>query len=78
MRKYLNDLLAEKNIDLEETLEVTGDWGVNFIPVGCVVEAILQAPKIEQTKIKNILVMLDFKNGNILHFFAHLAKAIAI
>lgn len=78
MKKYLNDLLAEKNIDLEETLEVMGDWGVNFIPVGCVVEAILQAPKMEQTKIKNILVMLDFKNGNILHFFAHLAKAIAL
>lgn len=78
MKKYLNDLLAEKNIDLEETLEVMGDWGVNFIPVGCVVEAILMAQKAEQEKIRKILVQIDFMNGDILHFFKHLAKAMAM
>lgn len=78
MKKYLNNLLAEKGIDKEEILEVEGQSGVNFIPVGCVVEAILMAQKAEQEKIRKILVQIDFMNGDILHFFKHLSKAMAM
>lgn len=78
MKKYLNNLLAEKGIDKEEILEVEGQSGVNFIPVGCVVEAILMAQKAEQEKIRKILVKIDFMNGDILHFFKHLSKAMAM
>jgi len=31
----------------------------------------------EQKAIKNILVKIDFQNGNIMDFFKHLAQAIA-
>ena len=78
MEKYLNNLLKEKGIDQEEILEVEGQSGVNFIPVGCVVETILMTQKAEQEKIRKILVKIDFMNGDILHFFKHLAKAMAM
>lgn len=78
MRKYLETLLEEKNINLETSLEVRGQSGINFMSIENVVDAIVAAPRSEQTKIKNILVQIDFKNGDVLHFIKHLAKALAI
>lgn len=74
---WLNTFIAEKNIDPEQTLRVEGESGLNMIPVGCVIEAIQNAPASEQQQIKNTLVAIDFKNGDVLHFIRHLAQAIA-
>ncbi len=78
MKKYLYTLLEEKNIDLETPIEVQGDSGTNYMTVETVIEHILITSKEEQKKIKNILVQIDFKNGDILHFIKHLAQALAI
>ena len=78
MKKYLTTLLEEKNISLEAPLEINGKSGINFMSVGILVEAIITAPKNEQVKIKDILIKIDFKNGDIMHFLKHLAKALAI
>lgn len=78
MQTWLNTFLAEKNIDLEQHLEVEGNSGLNLIPVGCLVDMILQAPAHEQRGIKTMLVKIDFVNGNVLDYFRHLAKAVAI
>lgn len=43
-----------------------------------VVDGIVAAPKNEQANIKNILVQIDFKNGDVMHFIKHLANALAI
>lgn len=40
-------------------------------------EAMFSAPAHEQAAIKTTLVKIDFRNGDILHFFRHLAGAIA-
>ena len=78
MRSYLNNLITEKNLDWQHTFEVEGkEWGINFIPLEVVVEHILIAPEEQQKEIKNTLVKIDFYNGDVLHFFNHLAKAIA-
>ena len=78
MKKYLQNLIDEKNISWQHTFEVEGDiWGVNYIPLEVVVEHILIAPKQQQQEIRNTLVAIDFHNGDVLHFFNHLAKAIA-
>ena len=74
---WLNTFISEKNIDIEQVLEVEGESGTNWIPVECVLEAIKSASKAEQQGIKNTLVAIDFKNGNVLHFIKHLAQAIA-
>ena len=78
MKNYLNNLISEKaNISMNTPIEVEGASGTNFMNVGIIVEHILIAPKSEQEAIKNVLVKIDFHNGDILDFFKHLAKAIA-
>ena len=79
MTTYLNNLISEKaNISMTTPIEVEGASGTNFMNVGVIVEHILIAPKTEQQAIKNVLVKIDFNNGDILDFFKHLAKALAI
>jgi hypothetical protein len=48
------------------------------MPLEVIIDTIKQAPKHEQAQIKNVLIAIDFKNGDIMHFFKHLAGAIAI
>ena len=75
--KWINTFIEEKNINLEDTFEVEGPSGTNVIPYGVIVEHILIAPKHEQANIKNVIVNIDFRNGDVKHFFRHLGKAIA-
>lgn len=76
---WIETFLDEKGIEVEEVIEVEGGmFGTNFISVGCLVEAILQAPASEKEKIKETIVKIDFCNGDLMHFFKYLAKAIAI
>ena len=77
MENYLNDLISEKGLNKETIIEVEGASGTNFIPLGVVVEHILIANSTEQAKIKKTLVKIDFHNGDVMHFFAYLAQAIA-
>jgi len=76
--QWLDTFIEEKGIDLEQSFETEGpEWGTNVIPYGVIVERIKIAPPAEKAKIKDIIVKIDFKNGDILHFFRHLGKAIA-
>ena len=76
--KWLDTLIDEKGYDLEQMFQVEGpEWGTNFIPLGCVVEAKKSANKDEQAAIKTMLVKLDFVNANCLDYFRHLAQALA-
>jgi hypothetical protein len=77
--KYIEVFLSEKGIESEELMEVEGPSGrLNMIPVGCLVEAMKSAPAHEQAGIKKMLVLIDFKNGNVRHYLKHLAQAIAL
>lgn len=75
---WIDTFLQEKGTDLDQFLEVEGDSGLNMIPVGVVVEAIKDAATHEQVQIKNMLVKIDFVNGDHMDFIKHLAKAIAL
>jgi len=76
--EWLNTLIEEKGLNTESIFEVEGESGMNFIPLGVVVEHINIATQKEKRQIKDALVYIDFKNGNIMDFFKHLAQAIAI
>ena len=77
--KWLDTLVEEKGLDTESAFEVDGpEWGMNYIPLGVVVDAIKQAPRHEQAQIKHTLVGIDFVNGDVMHFFKHLAGALAL
>jgi hypothetical protein len=75
--KWLDTFVSEKGIDPEQMLTAEGPSGTNFIPVQCLVDMIKQAPRHEQAGIKSMIVRIDFKNGDVLHYFQHLAQAIA-
>tara|TARA_R110002020_G_scaffold226121_1_gene436514 strand:+ start:994 stop:1236 length:243 start_codon:yes stop_codon:yes gene_type:complete len=79
MRNYLETLIEEKGLDLEDTIiEVEGkDWGMNMIPLGCVVDFIMSSGKDNQMSVKNTLVKIDFHNGDVMHFFKHVASFMA-
>ncbi len=74
--KWFDALVSEKGV-ADRTIEVEGPSGLNIMPMEVLTDAIKSAPKAEQASIKNTLVMIDFKNGDVMHFFNHLAKAIA-
>lgn len=76
-RTWINTFINEKGIDRETMIEAEGPSGTNFIPVGCLVDCMIGAPKHERDGIKRMIVMIDFKNGNVMHYFKHLAQAIA-
>lgn len=75
---WLDTFLTEKGIDLEATMDVVGKSGLNIIPVGVLVDHIKAAPEHEQAAIKTTIVRIDFLNGDVLHFFKHIAQAIAL
>lgn len=77
MKNWIETLIEEKGLNINTTMEIEGQSGLNIIPLGVVVEHILIAPLSQQKQIKNTLVKIDFHNGDIMHFFNYLAKAIA-
>lgn len=77
-QNWLNTFIEEKNLNLDASFEVEGASGTNFFTYDVIVEAIQNAPANEQASIKNTIVAIDFKNGDVLHFFRHLGKALAM
>lgn len=78
MNKWLDMFVEEKALDTEEVFTVDGPSGPNYIPLGVVIEHIKIAPVHEQRQIKDMLVKIDFYNGDVLDFFEHLSRAIAV
>lgn len=77
-KNWIETFTAEKNIDLGTELAVEGPSGTNYIPVACLIEAMVSAPSHEQRGIRDMIVRIDFANGDVLDYFRHLARAIAI
>jgi hypothetical protein len=75
---WLDTFTAEKGLDAEQTFSVRGPSGENHIPLGCILDAIKSTTPAEQAAIKNTIVKIDFCNGDVCHYFGHLAQAIAI
>ncbi len=76
--KWLDTLIEEKELNTDHTFEVEGASGPNLIPLAVVIEHIKIATKREQAQIKNTLVRIDLVNGDVMRFFNHLARIIAI
>ena len=75
---WLDTLIDEKGFDAEEMFEVDGPSGVNIMPYQAVFDSMKVTTPDEQAAIKNMIVYIDFKNGDILHYVRHLAQAISI
>ena len=76
--KWLDTLVEEKNLDIEHVFEYKGPvWGMNMIPLGCVIEQIKAFHPKTQQMTKSRLVEIDFKNGDVMHFFGYIAQKMA-
>lgn len=76
--RWLDTFIEEKDLDVEHRFDKEGKEGLNSIPLGSVLAAIKQTDAHEQSQIKATLVKIDYANGDVLHFFDHLAGALAI
>lgn len=74
---WIDTFISEKGIDPEETFEVEGPSGMNEIPYGVIIEHMKITSPEEQKQLKNMIVMLDFKNADIRKYLRHLGQAIA-
>ena len=70
MKQYLENLITEKGQDLEnEVIQIDGHFGITF---EVLIEFIVSAKQYHK-QIRNTLVMIDFKNGDVFHYLKHLA-----
>lgn len=74
--KWFETFLDEKNLPFASWEIEAADGMTHMIDSDVVIEAIKTAPVSEQAQIKNTIVKIDFRNGNINHFFKHLAGAL--
>lgn len=75
--RWLDTLVSEKGIDPEVIMEIEGPSGTNYMPIKIVLDGIKNTGAREQEAIRNMLVKIDFNNGDVVHYFKHLAKALA-
>lgn len=71
MKKYLIDLITEKGKSIDDVIEIEGHIGVTY---EMLIDYIASAREYHQ-QIKNTLVQIDFKNGDVFHYLDFLAKS---
>ena len=75
---WLDTFVEEKGLDTDHVFTVPGPrWGDNLIPLSVVLREAKATGSAEQKAIKDMLVKIDFRNGNVMLYFEHLAKALA-
>lgn len=75
MTTYLTTLISEKGRDIEADLNIDGHIGLSYQNL---VEFIANTSPEDQAKIRNTLVMIDFKGGDVFHFLDHLVKGMLV
>jgi hypothetical protein len=74
---YLNRFFAEKRIPFAVFEKTDENGNLHVIENGVVIEHIALTTGTERAQIENVIRKIDFHNGDLNHFFAHLAGAIA-
>jgi hypothetical protein len=75
IKDYFKRFNREKGIDPETVLKVEDeDTGTNLVPIGVLFEFIDTMPADIQKNIRDMIVKIDFQNGDILNYYRHLAK----
>lgn len=75
---WLDTFVEEKGLNVDHVFTVPGPrWGDNSIPLSVVLREAKATGSAEQKAIKDMLVKIDFRNGNVMLYFEHLAKALA-
>lgn len=70
---WLNTFIQEKDLS-SEIFEIEHNGNTHFVESEVILDLIKVTSPKDQAAIKNILVQIDFKNGDINDFLKHLAK----
>ncbi len=74
--KWLNTFIKEKEIDLEQIIEIKTETNTHYFEIGNIIENIKATTPEEQAGIKDMIVKIDFHNGDVVDYFRHLARAL--
>ena len=73
---WLNTFIEEKKKPSESWFLIDNEGNDHFIDTDVVIEFMHGCDKETQKEMKKTLVMIDFKNGDINHYFKFLAQGI--
>ena len=70
MKNYLIALIEEKGKEVQEEINIDGHYGITYESL---INFIEQMPEYHG-QIRNTLVKIDFKNGDVFHYLNYLAS----
>tara|TARA_R100001443_G_scaffold88238_2_gene94750 strand:+ start:1811 stop:2059 length:249 start_codon:yes stop_codon:yes gene_type:complete len=76
MNNFFTTFFNEKKLDFQYYTVNSPNGTPNIIPSTVVIEAIKHTKGEEAAKIKDMLIKIDFFNGNIHNYLQHLAQAL--
>jgi len=76
MNNFFTTFFNEKNLDFQYYTVNSPNGTPNIIPSTVVIDAIKHTKGQEAAKIKDMLIKIDFFNGNIHNYLQHLAQAL--
>ncbi len=71
---FFRKMIDEKEL-LNEVISIEHDGILHFVEVTLLLEVIENASEKEKEQIKNTFSIIDFKNGNLMHYLKFLAEA---
>ena len=74
MTTYLQNLITEKGVDLEDDMNIDGHIGLTY---QMLIDFIAGA-KQHHKQIRSMLVKIDFANGDVFHYLRHLATGMVV
>lgn len=69
IRNYLINLIEEKGVEIEATINIDGHIGLTWLML---IDFIDTVPEYHD-EIRKTLVSIDFQNGDVFHYLKHLA-----
>jgi|TARA_R100001460_G_scaffold106000_1_gene153118 hypothetical protein len=77
MNNFFTTFFNEKNLDFQYYTVNSPNGTPNLIPSTVVIDAIKNTKGQEAVKIKDMLIKIDFFNGDVHNYLQHLAQALA-
>ena len=75
---WLDTFIEEKGIALDDIFTIEENGKQHIFEIGNIVENIKATTPKEQAEIKDMIVRIDFHNGDVIDYFKHLAKALVM
>lgn len=75
--KWLDTFIEEKEIDLEQVIEIKTDTNTHYFEIGNIIANIKATTLEEQAGIKDMIVKIVFHNGDVVDYFRYLAQVLA-